>query len=255
MNADIGEADHADWVRTEQAMLNFISSASIACGGHAGDAVTMRRTICGAKACNVTIGAHPAFPDKAHFGRRSMRLGRDISPAALQETLTTQMAHLRQIAREEGTDIVYVKPHGALYNDAVRDPALAALLVETVVSFDAGLYFMGAPQSQMQAAAKAWNVKFIAEGFVDRCYTHEGHLQSRQFEGAVITTPDAQIAQAVSLACNHQVRTLCGTVLDLQVDSLCLHGDSPGAARAARAVRMALQAQDVVISAFASYSP
>ena len=250
LNADTGEANTAEWRAVEDGVLSYISSANIACGGHAGDDDSMRRTIKIAKSHNINIGAHPAYPDKANFGRKSMTLGTDISPRELQGQLSKQITRLVEIAAEELCSVNYVKPHGALYNDAVFNRDLAMRLAETVASLDSRLWLMGAPKSETEMAAKAFGLNFIAEGFVDRRYTEDGHLLSRSQPGAVIEDQDLRCAQAISLLRDGQVETNEGGSITIDVDTLCLHSDSPGADRTAKIIRTAIEQKGAEIRAF-----
>lgn len=251
LNADIGEADTSEWAKSEAEILTAISSANIACGGHAGDAASMRRTVANAKAEGVTIGAHPAYPDRANFGRMSLVIGEDIDAKALTETLRVQILDLTEICTTEGTAFKYVKPHGALYNDAVMDDYKAQLICDVIARLEMNLVLLGGPNSEMTKAAKAFDLRFVAEGFIDRRYTDDGHLLSRKFEGAVIGDQDERLAQAQNLATTGRVQTASGNSLTLQTGSLCVHGDSAGAVETARQARAVIEAAGLTIKAFA----
>jgi len=251
LNADLGEADNVVWARNEAEMLLYISSANIACGGHAGTEKSMRYMVRGARDNSVVIGAHPSYPDKAHFGRKSMSLGKDISVEALKASLMEQITTLAEIAAEEEMFVSYVKPHGALYNDAVADAEKADLIAEVIATIDPKLIFMGGPNSEMGKAAKRHKLKFIAEGFIDRRYTDDGHLQSRSIDGAVIKDQKARLIQAKKLVTLQSVTTAAGKELPIDVKTLCLHGDSAGAVETARLVRREIEAAGVKIKAFA----
>jgi UPF0271 protein len=250
LNADIGEADNPDWAKAEAQIMGTITSANIACGGHAGDETTMRETVRAAKAYNVVIGAHPAYPDRKNFGRYSLELGKDITEDALERALTEQIVTLCEIAAEEGMHVSYVKPHGALYNDAIRDKKKASLIVKVISGLDMKLALLGGPQSEMMQASQETGITFIAEGFIDRRYTDDGHLLSRKFEGAVLATDEERIAQALSLAQTQTVTTNTQTVLDIKARSLCVHGDSAGAAQTALKARKALEKANITIRPF-----
>ena len=250
LNADIGEAEDADGIASELSILTYVSSANIACGGHRGDAQSMRRTVTAALRHKVQIGAHPAYPDRQNFGRKSMQLETDISPSKLRQTLTSQITTLIDIAASEGAEVTYVKPHGALYNDAVQSTAHANLIAAVIADFKLG--FMGAPNSEMGRAAERHNLRFISEGFIDRRYTDDGHLQSRAIKGAVIASIDMRLEQAKSLAVERRVQTSSGKWLNLNCESLCLHGDSAGAVDTARLTRQSIEALGVTIKAFGS---
>jgi len=250
LNADLGEADSAEWARNEAEMLRYISSANIACGGHAGTEKSMRHMVRGAKEHGVVIGAHPSYPDKAHFGRKSMTLGEDITRDDLKISLLKQITTLAEIAAEEDSFISYVKPHGALYNDAVTSAEKANLIAEVITIIDPKLIFMGGPNSQMGLAAKRHTLKFIAEGFIDRRYTDDGHLQSRNIDGAVMKDQKARLIQAKKLVTMQSVTTASGKELAIKVKTLCLHGDSAGAVETARLARREIEAAGVKIKAF-----
>ena len=252
LNADIGEADNPDWEASEAAILSHISSANIACGGHAGDDISMRRTIKGALAHGVMIGAHPAYPDRENFGRKSLVLGEDIDAGVLARSLMSQIVRLCEIASEEGAQVAYVKPHGQLYNDAVTDREKANLIAKVIADLDKDLILLGGPNSQMGEAAAAQGLRVVAEGFIDRRYSDAGHLVPRSEPGAVIEDQDDRLDQARRLASTGEVRTNSGNLLDIQARSLCVHGDSAGAVETARQARAAIEAQGVTIQAFAS---
>jgi len=248
LNADIGEASTPSWAASEAAILRHISSANIACGGHAGGADMMRKTVSGARENSVTIGAHPGYPDRKNFGRLELVLGDDIAPKALSESLYTQISHLFEIADGE---VKYVKPHGALYNQAVREAKLADLIGDVILRVNPALTWLGGPQSEMMRAATERDITFAFEAFVDRQYDDHGRLVPRSLEGAVIPTNEARTAQALSLAKDHLVTTRSGKVIGIAPASLCVHGDSAGAVETARLARAAIEQAGLVIQAFA----
>ncbi len=252
LNADVGEADTPDWAAAEAEILRYVTSANIACGGHAGDEASMRKTVKAAKANGIVIGAHPAYPDKENFGRRSLELGTDISVAELEAALEQQILQLIRIAREDGMGVSYVKPHGALYNDSVKDTRKAEIIAKVASKIDAKFTLLGGPNSEMKKAAEKYNLDFVAEGFIDRRYTNEGHLLNRTEEGAVLATDEARIAQALSLATKQQVTTNSGNRLEVNAGSLCLHGDSHGAVQTAQKARAALEQAGIIIQPFMS---
>lgn len=226
LNADLGEGDAWD-----AALLQVVSSCNIACGGHAGDARSMRETVIAAVANGVAVGAHPAYPDREGFGRQSGFLFGD----ELRASLVEQIAALDAIAAKNGATLAHVKPHGALYNDAVNDRELADLIVSAVNATLPGAAFVGLPGSELQNAAIGRSVKFVAEGFVDRAYQENGQLVPRSEPGAV----------------HHQMQQILSQAMSLvgKVDTLCVHGDTPGAAGIARAVRKELEKQGVKVRA------
>ena len=249
LNADIGEAEDAGGIAAELAILRYVSSANIACGGHRGDTRSMQRTVREAVKHSVQIGAHPSYPDRENFGRKSKALGKDIDEAALRETLTAQIKSLIDVAKSEGAQLRYVKPHGALYNDSVSSPAHAQLIASVIANLKIPLALMGAPNSCMSKAAKQAGLEFIAEGFIDRRYTDDGHLQPRSEAGAVIDSHGARMAQAHALVTTGEVETASGNIITLHCGSLCLHGDSPGAVETAKHARAVIEAAGVTICA------
>ncbi|WP_041535280.1 5-oxoprolinase subunit PxpA [Parvularcula bermudensis] len=231
LNADVGEG-----MGDDRALIPLVSSVNIACGGHAGTPETMRRAVDLADRSGVGIGAHPAYPDREGFGRRSM----DLSPTALREALISQIEALVDVTTREA--VGHVKPHGALYNDAHKDKALAALMVDVLRMTLPSARLVGPPGGELEAAAMAVGLVFTAEGFVDRAYAEDGSLIPRSEEGAVLVSEADRLRQAISLGLRHEVETLSGETIGLRVQTLCLHGDSDGAVASARAVRAALLA-------------
>jgi UPF0271 protein len=249
LNADMGEAEDADGIASELAILKYVSSASIACGGHRGDADSMARVSREALDRGVRIGAHPAYPDRENFGRTSFVLGKDISEEDLRAELKTQINALKDIVAQQGTRLGYVKPHGALYNDAVKSADLSTLIVDVISGIDPALAFMGAPNSEMGKAATQRGLKFIAEGFIDRRYRRDGHLQSRSIDGAVIKTHAERMAQLHGLITTGEVETAGQNIIKLACDSLCLHSDSAGALETAASARDLIEAAGVLVCA------
>jgi UPF0271 protein len=226
LNADLGEGDPYD-----AELLGIVTSCNVACGGHAGDAETMRATVRSAVNNRVSIGAHPSYPDREGFGRRSGYL----TGEELFEALTDQISTLNTVAREIGATLAHVKPHGALYNDAVNDRELADIIARAISATVPGAAFVGLPNSELQNAAAGHGLFFVGEGFIDRAYQEDGQLVPRSEPGAVHKSLDLVLPQAVSLVG--------------KVDTLCIHGDTPGAAEAAAAVRQELEKQGVEIRA------
>ncbi len=241
LNADLGEMPEAQ--ARDIAILNMVSSCSIACGGHAGDAGSMAVMLAAAKARGVAAGAHPSYPDRAHFGRRSL----DIAPHDLIASIAAQLAAFAQAARIGGCAMCHVKPHGALYNDMADDPVLAALIARACAYALPGTPLVGLAGSAAAQAAADAGLPFIAEAFVDRRYTPRGRLVPRSAPGAVIATPAGRAAQALALATGQPVRTADGGTLTIAADSLCLHSDSDAALESAAEIRCALEAAGLTI--------
>jgi len=239
LSADVGEGF------ADEALLPYLTSVHIACGAHAGDAATMEQTAAAALARGLALGAHPGFPDREHFGRRELAL----APEVLRASLLTQLSRLAAIVTRLGGRLVQVKPHGALYNQAARDPALAAALAAVVADFDPALRLVGLAGSQLLSAARAPGLATLAEGFVERRYLADGRLAPRSDPRAFITAPEEAARQALALAGEEPVPTLDGGALRLAVDSLCVHGDSNYAVPIARAIHAALAAAGFTLAA------
>ena len=240
LNADLGEGDAYD-----DELLQVVSSCNIACGGHAGDSRTMAITLRTAIAYGVAVGAHPAYPDKEGFGRASKFLAGD----ALYESLSEQVNALADIAAQLGVTMTHVKAHGALYNDAVADADLSEIIARVTVEAPGSAALVGMANSELQRAAERQGLSFVAEAFVDRAYESDGTLVSRTEPGAVHSEMSVVTNQAVTLAKEGRVTARNGDVIDVRADTLCIHGDTPGAAEAARAVRDVLLNRGVEIRA------
>ena len=244
LNADLGEG-FGDWsMGDDAAMLEVVTTANIACGGHAGDGSTMRAACRPAAARGVAITAHVAYPDLQGFGRRFL----EIAPDDLTDQVVVQVGALQAMARAEGTSVRGVKPHGALYNALAHHEAQAGAVVRALGELG-GLPLVAAPGAVVVPAAEAADLPVVLEGFADRAYLPDGTLTPRTRPGAVLTDPDAVTAQALSIATEGGVRAADGTWVDLPVRSLCLHGDTPGAVELARAVRARLAEAGVTLQA------
>lgn len=244
LNADLGETVDGVPTADDAAMFRVISSASVACGGHAGDASSMREAVARAAAAGVAIGAHPAYPDRPGFGRRRMAL-----PAAdLRRSVSQQLSALAAA----GADIRYVKPHGALYHairdDAEQADAVADAVAELAAATGRPVPLLGLP-GRIVAAAAARGIPYRFEAFLDRGYLTDGGLLPRDQPGALLHDADAVAARAVRLARDGEVEAVDGTVVHIDAVSLCVHGDTPGAVAMAEAVRAALAAADIAVRA------
>ena len=228
--------------------MPLITSANIACGGHAGNENTMRTTIELAMKNKVAIGAHPGYPDRERFGRVAM----DIPARELIESIRRQIDSLVGIASRMGARVTHVKAHGALYNQGERDAMVARNIIFGVQAATGGheLVIVASPGSALLQEASGAGMKVAREGFVDRAYEPDGTLQSRSIAGSVLTDPADAVRQALSFVKNGGVTAVDGTFLTLAVDTLCLHGDTPGAPEIARAVRDALSKAKVKVAPF-----
>ncbi|WP_431218756.1 LamB/YcsF family protein [Leifsonia xyli] len=247
LNSDLGESFGAWTMGDDAALLRVVSSANVACGFHAGDASTMLATCREAAANGVTVGAHVSYRDLAGFGRRAM----DVPAGELRDELLYQLAALAGLARVTGTAVRYVKPHGALYNRIVADEAQARAVVDAVLAFDPSLALMGLAGSAIERAADEAGVRFVREAFVDRGYRADGTLVPRTEAGALLSDEAEIAARAVRMVTDGTVTAADGSEVSVEVDSLCVHGDTPGAVAMALAVRDALAAAGIRVEPFA----
>ena|ERR1700680_2644707 len=241
LSADVGEGDP----KTDEALLQLVTSANVACGVHAGDSHTMRATVALAVHHGVAVGAHPGFDDREGFGRRPVHL----TPARLADLLLHQLGALDVIARAEGTALHHVKPHGALYNQAETDHGQALVMIAAVRAFDPTLCLVGRAGSAMETAARELDHPFRPEAFADRRYRTDGSLLPRTERGAILTDPDEVVAQVRALVTQGEVQASDGSRVRVAFETLCLHGDTPGSGALAARVRHELRALGVSVSA------
>ena len=247
LNADLGES-FGRWVLgDDEAMLDLVTSANIACGFHAGDPLTLHRTVAAAAARGVAIGAQVGYRDLAGFGRRFL----DMTPDELTADVLYQIGALDGLARSVGSAVRYVKPHGALYNTIVEHQAQAAAVVEAVRSYGGALPVVGLPGSVFLQLAAAAGLPVVREAFADRAYTAAGTLVSRRLPGALLSDPAVVAARMATLVGTGRIEAISGESVAVPVDSICVHGDSPGAVEMARAVRGALTGAGVELRPFA----
>lgn len=247
LNSDLGESFGAWRMGDDGAMLEVVSSANIACGFHAGDPAGMRRTLAAAAARGVTVGAHVGYRDLAGFGRRPM----DVPAAELTADIIYQTGALQALARAEGTRVAYVKPHGALYNTVAHDRRQATALLEALRLLGGGLTLMVLAGAPLVRQAREAGLTVVEEAFADRAYTAAGTLLPRSEKGAVLHDPDAIAARMVDFVTSGTVEAVDGSRVRITAQSICVHGDSPGAVATARAVRSALDAAGVSVRPFA----
>jgi len=238
LNCDLGESFGAWRMGDDAALLAIVSSANIACGFHAGDPDIMRGTVALAVEHEVAIGAHVSLPDLQGFGRREMA----VTPAEAYALTLYQIGALHAFAQAAGTRLKHMKPHGALYNMAARDRALADALARAVRDFDPRLRLVGLAGSELLEAGLTAGLPVAAEAFADRRYRADGSLQPRREADAVIRDSDQAIAQALTIAREGSVQAVDGSLVSLQADTLCIHGDGEHAVRFARGLRAALEA-------------
>lgn len=246
LNADMGEG-FGRYRLDDGALLGVVTSASIACGFHAGDPVVMRETVTAATQNGVAIGAHPGYPDLVGFGRREL----GASPAEIEAMVIYQIGALQGVCAVAGARLRYVKAHGALYNRAARDTVAADAIARAVRSVDSSLMLLGLAGSAMIGAAERAGIRSVSEAFVDRAYRSDGTLVPRTEDGAVLTDVDEVADRALRMVQTGAVRSIDGVDIALRVDSLCTHGDGPNAVAIVRAVRTRLEQAGVRIAAFA----
>ncbi len=247
LNADMGEMPTLVADGTEAAIMDCLTSVNVACGAHAGDPATMQATVRAARARGLSIGAHPGYPDAENFGRRPLRLPLATVAASVAE----QVARLDALVKREGGTLSHVKPHGALYNQAAADEALAEAIARGVSDAlgarAAGMLLVGLAGSAGLDAWERLGFRVAPEGFVDRRYEADGSLRSRSLPGALITDPEDAATQALALARDRRVVTHDGAPVGVVATTLCLHGDTPGAARCAAVVAGHLRAAGIVL--------
>jgi 5-oxoprolinase (ATP-hydrolysing) subunit A len=246
LNSDLGESYGVWQMGDDAAMLEIVTSANVACGFHAGDPSVLRSACSEAVRLRVAIGAQVAYPDLIGFGRRHL----DMEPDELRDAVLYQLGALDAFAQVGGSEIAYLKPHGALYHATATDPSLAAAVVAAAAEYDPSLAILGLPGSELLAAADEAGLEAVPEAFADRAYRPDGGLVSRREPGSVLTDADEVAARAVRLAVDQEVTAVDGTVVAVRARSLCVHSDTPGAVEIARAVRRALDAAGVGVRRF-----
>ena len=248
LNADLGEGFGDSHARQDEALLDLVSSANIACGFHAGDAITMRDTVRAAKLRGVTIGAHPSYPDVPGFGRRELGLpAKEIS-----RHVAYQIRALREVCGAESAKLSYVKPHGALYNRAARDRDAATAVVSAMRDVEASLTLLGLAGSEMARAADRAGIAFASEAFVDRAYQSDGTLVPRNQPDAVIHDVKGAVQRAVMLVKGQTITADDGSELHIVAQSLCVHGDNADASAILRSLNARLKESGVTIAPFAA---
>jgi UPF0271 protein len=245
LNSDVGESFGAYSLGHDAGLMTSITSANVAAGFHAGDPSVLRQTIRLAKSHGVAIGAHPGFPDLVGFGRRELH----VTPAEAEDLVLYQIAAVAGVAAAEGATLQHVKPHGALFNMAVGNAPLAAAIARAVAAFDRSLILFGLPDSEILKAGRAAGLRVAAEVFADRAYEPDGSLASRRKAGSVIHDETLVVSRAVRMVTERTVEAVDGTRVPIQADTICVHGDTPGADTLARRLRTALEAARVTVKA------
>ena len=245
INSDVGESFGAYTIGRDAALMRSITSANVAAGFHAGDPSVLRETIRLAKTHGVAVGAHPGFPDLVGFGRREMK----VTAGEAENFVLYQVAAVAGVAAAEGVKLQHVKPHGALFNMAVKNRALATAIARAVAAFDRSLILFGLPDSEILAAGRAAGLRVAAEVFADRAYEADGSLVSRNTPGAVIHDADAVVSRAVRMVRERRVDAIDGAPVTLAADTICIHSDTPGADDLAIRLRAALDVAGIAVKA------
>jgi UPF0271 protein len=243
INSDMGESFGAYSIGHDVGLMASITSANIAAGFHAGDPSVLRETIRLAKARGVAVGAHPGFPDLVGFGRREL----NVTPKEAEDMVLYQVAAVAGVAAAEGVRLQHVKPHGALFNMAARNVELATAIARAVAAFDKTLILFGLPGSEILNAGRAAGLRVAAEVFADRAYEPDGSLASRRKPGSVIHDADAVVVRAVRMVKERSVVAIDGSVVPLEADTICVHGDTPGSDNLAARIRAGLEAAGVAV--------
>src|SRR5690606_32671622 len=247
INSDLGESYGAWRMGDDAAMLDIVTSANVACGFHAGDPAGILQTLRGAAERGVAVGAHVAYPDLVGFGRRNM----DPTSAELVADVIYQIGALQGLAAAAGTRVRYVKPHGALYNTIAHDERQADDVITALLAVDPGLTLMALAGSPLVQRARARGLRVVAEAFADRAYNEDGTLVSRRLPGSVLHDADAIAERMLRLVQTGEIETITGRSVRVQADSICVHGDSPGAVEMARRIRARLEQAGVALRPFA----
>ena len=248
INCDMGESFGQYKIGNDEAVFPFITSSNIACGFHGGDPVHIEKTIMNAIKYGVQIGAHPSYPDRAGFGRRYMK----IKKGDLKSILKYQVAALKGLVESHGGQLKYVKPHGALYNQAAKEEAETLVIIEALQEMDDKLILMGLAGSVTDEICKKENIKFVAEAFADRQYEKDGSLMSRTKKGSVIHDPNKAAAQVLSIVMDKCVYADDGTPVPVEAQTICIHGDNPSVVDILKKIDQQLTEKGILKKGFAS---
>jgi len=245
INSDLGESEESLANGADFELMRYITSANVACGGHAGDERTMRETVRMAQELGVAAGAHPGYPDRANFGR----IESPLSIAEIEATVRDQIAALAEVAASLGVRLAHCKPHGALYHAANKSAEVAAAIGRAVLESDEQLVMVGQAGSSTLTLWESMGLSYAAEAFADRAYEPDGILRKRTLAGALLDDPAKAAAQAVDIATRHIVVATDGSELKVSAETVCIHSDTPGSALIARAVNHALKKAGVLVRA------
>lgn len=246
LNSDLGESYSAWTMGDDAAMLSIVSSANVACGFHAGDPTGILKTVKAAVDKGVVIGAHVSYPDRAGFGRRDM----DVASADLVADVIYQIGALKGIATAAGATVRYVKPHGALYNRIATDARQGKDVIEAILKIDPTLILMGLAGAPLLSLAREAGLSVVAEAFADRAYTPQGHLVSRREAGAVLHDADLIAERMLRLAREGTLEAIDGSIVRVDAQSICVHGDNPEAVAIARRLRQVFEKEGIAVQSF-----
>ena len=246
LNSDLGESYGAWRMGEDETMLGIVSSANVACGFHAGDPAGIWKTVKAAAGKGVLIGAHVSYPDRVGFGRRDL----DVTSGELIADVIYQIGALKGMAASAGVAVGYVKPHGALYNRIAHDPIQGQAVIDAIKAIDPSLVLMGLANAPILKLAQASGLKTVAEAFADRAYTPDGQLVSRREQGAVLHDPQLIARRMLQLARQGTLEAIDGSTITIEAQSICVHGDSPGAVAIAQEIRQAFEADGISVRSF-----
>ncbi|MCM3240282.1 LamB/YcsF family protein [Heyndrickxia oleronia] len=249
LNCDMGESFGAYKMGTDEEILNYITSANIACGFHAGDPFTMRKTVTMALERNVGIGVHPGLPDLVGFGRRTM----DISPQEAYDLIVYQIGAVYAFTKAEGGRLQHVKPHGALYNMAAKSPSLSEAIAEAIYKVDPELILFGLAGGELVKAGKKIGLRSASEVFSDRTYQEDGSLTSRREENALIHDQEVAVNQVIRMVKEGKVKSLQGVDVSIQAHTVCIHGDGQNALQFAKYISTSLQNAGITIAKISNF--
>ncbi|WP_276121657.1 LamB/YcsF family protein [Pararhizobium qamdonense] len=246
LNSDLGESYGAWRMGEDETMLGIVSSANVACGFHAGDPAGIWKTVKAAAGKGVSIGAHVSYPDRVGFGRRDL----DVTSGELIADVIYQIGALKGMAASAGVAVGYVKPHGALYNRIAHDPIQGQAVIDAIKAIDPSLVLMGLANAPILKLAQASGLKTVAEAFADRAYTPDGQLVSRREQGAVLHDTQLIARRMLQLARQGTLEAIDGSTITIAAQSICVHGDSPGAVTIAQEIRRAFEADGISVRSF-----
>ncbi len=246
LNCDMGESFGVYELGYDAQAMPYVTSINVACGFHAADPDNMAKTVALAKQQGVAVGAHPGYPDLVGFGRRSLAL----TPDEVKNSVIYQIGALQAFCQAAGIKLQHVKVHGALYNNAEKDLTIATAIAEAIKAVDPALYMLCLANSQMGVAAKQAKLPYVEEAFADRAYTDEGSLVSRKIAGSVIHDIDQVVSRVIRMVKDKTVVSISGSIVPIQAQTICVHGDTPGAVAMVKAIRQALDREQVTLQAF-----